>query len=216
MRKRKKMVLFICILTLCCCTGMPVSAKTKNVTKKYKSTVTKMLSPFDKYLCAPIAYGKADKKFVFNDYTKTSMILYSPVVTVSYMERVNSVKSKCLPKMKLYFGSGTKFKLKKYKGHGYNMKLQYLFQNDRGRIQYTGGEYSEMDIPKGKVTQIVQTAKGRYTVTYKEYLTNNYCGYSSVYRGTYHVYLKKASNRFGFIITNIKLTKSVDWDGWSD
>lgn len=209
MKKRKRIMLFVCILTLCCCVGMPVSAKTKDVTKKYKSTVTKMLAPFDRYLCYPIAYGKMQGKFVFDDYAKTSMMMYSPKVTVYYKESVSSAKRKCLSKMKLYFGSNAKFKLKKYRGYGYDNKLQYLFKNNNGAIEYTGGEYSDMDTPKGKVTKIVQTAKGRYKVTYKEYLTNDYYRQPSVYRGIYQIDLKKASNKLGFIITNIKLIKSA-------
>lgn len=204
MKKRKYLILLICILAMLCSAGMPASAKTKDVTKKYKSTVTKMLSPFDRYLCYPIAYQKSTEKFKFNDYAKTSMIIYSPVITASYNESVNSVKRKCAPKLKLYFGSGAKFKMKKYRGYGYNMELQYLFQNNGGRICYMGGDYSDMDTPKGKVARIVKTAKGRYKVTYKEYLTNDYYGIPAKYCGTYQIYLKKASNKFGFIITDIK------------
>lgn len=209
MKKRKGIVLLVCILALCCCMGMPVSAKKKDVTKKYKNAVTKMLSPFDRYLCYPIAYGKASGKFVFNDYTKTSMLLYSPECHVNYGESVSSAKRKCMPKLKQYFGTVTKFRMKKYKGYGYNMELQYLFHNNDGTVQYMGGDYAGMDIPRGRVTKIVRTAKKKYKVTYKEYLTNDYYGYSDAYRGTYQISLKKASNQFGFIITDIKLTESA-------
>ena len=67
-RKRKCLLLFVCILVLSLHAGASVSAKSKNVTKKYKSEVTKILAPFDRYLCYPMAYGKATGKFVFNDY----------------------------------------------------------------------------------------------------------------------------------------------------
>lgn len=213
-RKRKCLMLFVCILVLSLHAGASVSAKSKDVTKKYKSEVTKMLAPFDRYLCYPMTYGKATGKFVFNDYTKTSMIIYSPIITAYSCEKVDSVKKKCLPKMKLYFGSNAKFKLKKYRGYQVDNKLHYLFKNNNGRIVYTGGDYSPRDIPKGKVTKILQTSKNRYTVTYKEYLTNDYFGYPRQYRGTYQIYLKKASNTMGFIITNIKLISSAEWKHW--
>ena len=213
-RKRKCLLLFVCILVLSLHAGASVSAKSKDVTKKYKSEVTKMLAPFDFYLGYPIAYGKANDKFVFNDYAKTTMFMYSPATKIYYTDTVSVAKKKCLPKMKLYFGSNAKFKLKKYRGHRIDSKLQYLYKNDNGKLVYTGGQYSVMDTPKGKVTKILQTSKNRYTVTYKEYLTNDYFGYPSRYRGTYQIYLKKASNKLGFIITNIKLISSAEWKHW--
>lgn len=211
-RKRTCLLLFVCVLVLSFHMGISASAKPKDVTQKYKSKVTKMLSPFDRYLCYPMAYGKATEKFVFNNYTKTSMIIYSPIIHAYYNEKVGSVKKKCLPKMKLYFGSDAEFILKKYRSYHLDNKLQYLFKNNNGKIAYTGGEYSHMDTPKGKVSRNLQTSKNKYTVTYNEYMTNDYFGLPRMYRGTYQIYLKKASNKLGFIITDIKLIKSVAWN----
>lgn len=211
MRRSKKTVLAVCILLLCCCVELPVSAKPKDVTKKYKNTVTKMLAPFDRYLCSDISYdeGKVGS-FVFNDYAKTSMMIYSSVTTVYHNERISSVRRKCVPQMKLYFGSDAKFKLKKFIGYGgYNGALQYLIQKRNGRLWYAGGEYADMDTPKGKVTKIVRLSKKRYKVTYKEYMTNEYYGFPKRYRGTFQVYLQKAKNKFGFVIKDIKLTKTA-------
>lgn len=204
----KKIVLLLLLIVMSGCMCITVSAKSQNVTKKYKSSVTKMLRPFDLYLGYDIAYGYTSKKFVFNDYAKTSMIIYADHIHHSIFPlSVDAARKKYTSKLKLYFGNNTKFKVRKFKGYYPSyMKLEYLYQSDQGNIQYYGGDYSEYDTPKGTVTQVTKTSKNCYTANYKIYLTNDYYGTPKEYRGTYKIYLKKAKNKFGFIITNIKRT----------
>ena len=181
--------------------GITGQAKAKDVTKKYRSKVTSMLNELDGYLCYDIAFDKASTKFVFNDYTKTSIMLYRNYGYV-YNRGESYMKSRTKKDMKTFFGSSAKFKVKKYNGRSY--KLPYLFKMKNGKIIYLGGEYGD-SFPQGKVTKIVQTSSKKFTVTYKEYL--KYWFYSTtLYRGTYQINLKKANNKYGFIITNIKRT----------
>lgn len=205
---KKKCIILICmmmILSLGC--GMTTGAKSKDVTKKYRGKVADMLNNLDGYLCYDIAFDPPNGKFVFNDYAKTSMILY---INYGYFYTKGNayLKTKTKKDMKTYFGSSAKFKVKKFNGYGKSYKMQNMFQSENGTIRFVGGEYGEA-YPTGKVTKILQTSKNRFTVTYKEYLRHAYMS-GTTYCGTYKVYLKKASNKFGFVITNIRRTK-VAW-----
>jgi hypothetical protein len=205
MKKIRKVIFIVFIFVMCGCLGMTADAKSKDVTKRYKSTVTKMIRPFDNYLCYEIAYDYVSEKFIFNDYTKTSMILYSDT-GLPYNYPANKAKKRNASRMKLYFGSSAKFKLKKRSNGMFFVSLPYLYQNDNGKTIYVGGEYAEDDVPYGKVSNIISISGSQYVVKYKMYMKSRYGDYSLQYRGTYQIYLKREKNKYGFIITDIKRT----------
>ena len=133
-KKQKYICMFLLLIILSVGCEMTVAAKSKDVTKKYRSKVTKMLNALDGYLCYDIAFDKGDKKFVFNNYTKTSMILFWNYEYL-YTKGNSYLKSKTKRDMKTFFGSSAKFKVKKFKGYGKGYKLPYLFQNENGKIR---------------------------------------------------------------------------------
>ena len=81
----------------------------------------------------------------------------------------------------------------------------YLLCNKNGKIVYTGGNWGE-DSPNGVVKKIMKTGSKTYEVTYNLYFYNWMTKKNYGYMGTYKIYLKKANNKNGFIITNIKQT----------
>lgn len=201
MKNRKRIAIVMVLLILCLSGSLTAEAKSKDVTAKYRTGVTKMLNELDGYLCYDIAFfydAQQSGKFVFNDYAKTSMVCYRRLWSV-YNKSVASVKRKCLPDLKLFFGSSAKFRLRTYSSDRKNSRMPYIMQNQNGILRYLGGDYGEC-FPCGKVTKILEISSGKYVVTYKEYL--RYIDSEEAdYRGTYQIYLKKAKNRYGFIIT---------------
>ena len=69
----------------------------------------------------------------------------------------------------------------------------------------SGGNWGE-DSPNGVVKKIMKTGSKTYEVTYNLYFYNWMTKKNYGYMGTYKIYLKKANNKNGFIITNIKQT----------
>ena len=57
-----------------------------------------------------------------------------------------------------------------------------------------------------KMVKIIKTGSKTYEVTYNLYFYNWMTKKNYGYMGTYKIYLKKANNKNGFIITNIKQT----------
>lgn len=199
----KMLVLIICLILSA---SVSVEAKTVDVTWKYRTKVTSMLNELDGYLCFDIAFpneAKNSRKFVFNDYAKTSMICYRRLWKIQNMS-VSQAKKKYEKDLKLFFGDSAKFKLKKYYAKKPATEMQYMMQNKNGKVVYLHGEYGEI-FPCGKVSKIQRISSRKYVVTYKEYL-RYLTREGSKYRGTYQINLKPAKNRYGFIITNIKRT----------
>jgi hypothetical protein len=202
MKNNKKRILsLILVLVLTFSLGMPIPvyASSKDVTKKYKKQVSKVLKNFDEYL----AYGcLKGKKLKYDDYAKTTMVYLTDLWNY-YGQDVGYNKSKVIKKLKLYFGTNT-IKIKKLKD-GSVKNVSDLIQNRDGTIAYLGGYFAEGE-PVGYVKKIVQTSSKKLTVTYQIKHVNTETN-KSRNMGTYAIYLKKVNNKNGFVITNIKRTK---------
>lgn len=77
-----------------------------------------------------------------------------------------------------------------------------------GEVVYIRGDWGEY-APRGKVTKIVQKSSNKFEVNYDIYLYDSYNKKNLNYMGTYKIDLKKAQNKNGFIITDMKLIKKV-------
>ena len=108
--------------------------------------------------------------------------------------------------MKLYFNT-SKVTFKKMSKYRYSKNPAYLVYNKNNKIIYNTGDWG-MASPKGSVRKIVRTGKRTYEVTYNIYLYNSWDKVNCGLMGTYKIYLKKANNKNGFIITNMKQTVS--------
>lgn len=183
--------------------SLPLSASAatkKNVTKTYKKSVTRMLRGFDSYF--GYCCGK-NQYFKFDNYARTTMVRMR---NYSSDNRLSAVKKKLRPQLKLYFNTST-VKFKKFTKYGIPRNPSYLFCNKNGRIVYTGGDWGEV-APKGFVKKIIRTSSNRFEVTYSIYEYDDWAKKNYGHMGTYKIYLKKANNRNGFVITNIKQTAS--------
>ena len=182
--------------------SLPLSASAatkKNVTKTYKKSVTRMLRGFDSYF--GYCCGK-NQYFKFDNYARTTMVRMRNYGLSS--DKASYVKKKLRPQLKLYFNTST-VKFKKFTKYGIPRNPSYLFCNKNGRIIYTGGNWGEV-APKGFVKKIIRTSSNRYEVTYNVHFYSDYTRKTCGYMGTYKIYLKKAKNKNGFVITNIKQT----------
>lgn len=184
--------------------SLPISASAatkKDATKAYSKSVTRLLRGFDSYF--GYCCGK-NQYFKFDDYARTTMVTMRTRGLSNY--KIASAKKKLQPQLKLYFNTST-VKFKKFTNYGIPKNPSYLFCNKNGKIVYTGGNWGEV-APKGFVKKIIKTGSKTYEVTYNlhfyDWVTKKTCGYI----GTYKVYLRKASNKNGFVITNIKQTTS--------
>lgn len=203
MKKKLKKSLVI-LLTAIMIFSLPVSASAatkRNVTKTYKKSVTKMLRGFDGYF--GYCCGK-NEYFKFDDYARSTMVRMSNRTLRD--NRLSYVKKKIKPQLKLYFNTST-VKFKKFTKYEFVSNPSYLFCNKNGRIIYIGGDWGEM-APKGFVKKIIKTRSKKYEVTYNIYFYNDGTKKTCGHMGTYKIYLRKANNKNGFIITNIKQTVS--------
>lgn len=202
MKKNLKKYLVI-LLAAIMIFSLPLSASAatkKNVTKTYKKSVTRMLRGFDSYF--GYCCGK-NQYFKFDNYARTTMTYMR---NYSSDNRLSAVKKKLRPQLKLYFNTST-VKFKKFTKYEFPRNPSYLFCNKNGRIIYTGGDWGEV-APKGFVKKIIRTSSNRYEVTYSIYEYDDWAKKNYGHMGTYKIYLKKANNRNGFVITNIKQTAS--------
>ena len=203
MKKNLKKYLVI-LLAAIMIFSLPLSASAatkKNVTKTYKKSVTRMLRGFDSYF--GYCCGK-NQYFKFDNYARTTMVRMRNYGLSS--DKASYVKKKLRPQLKLYFNTST-VKFKKFTKYGIPRNPSYLFCNKNGRIVYTGGDWGEV-APKGFVKKIIRTSSNRYEVTYSIYEYDDWAKKNYGHMGTYKIYLKKANNRNGFVITNIKQTAS--------
>lgn len=203
MKKNLKKYLII-LLAAIMIFSLPLSASAatkKNVTKTYKKSVTRMLRGFDSYF--GYCCGK-NQYFKFDNYARTTMVRMRNYGLSS--DKASYVKKKLRPQLKLYFNTST-VKFKKFTKYGIPRNPSYLFCNKNGRIVYTGGDWGEV-APKGFVKKIIRTSSNRYEVTYSIYEYDDWAKKNYGHMGTYKIYLKKAKNKNGFVITNIKQTAS--------
>lgn len=203
MKKNFKKYLII-LLAAIMIFSLPLSASAatkKNVTKTYKKSVTRMLRGFDSYF--GYCCGK-NQYFKFDNYARTTMVRMRNYGLSS--DKASYVKKKLRPQLKLYFNTST-VKFKKFTKYGIPRNPSYLFCNKNGRIVYTGGDWGEV-APKGFVKKIIRTSSNRYEVTYSIYEYDDWAKKNYGHMGTYKIYLKKAKNKNGFVITNIKQTAS--------
>ena len=197
--KKKKIRVIAVLLAICLLAGSvaPVYGA-RNVTKTYKAQVGKMLRKLDSYL----GYGCGDGKvFKYDIYARTTMAYFMNPVTPKSLSEAKRLSQADL---KLYFGT-TRVKLKKFDGRYSVKNPSYLLRNQNGKVVYIGGDWGDC-YPKGRVKKIVKTGSKSYVVTYVIYMYDSYDKVYMRYMGTYKIYLKKASNQNGFIITNMKRT----------
>lgn len=207
MKKIFRQLLIITLATIMACSfWTSASAATKNVTKTYKKKISTMLDPFDTYL----GYSSIGT-FKFNDYTKTTMLIHSGVAGSMYGKSQGYAKRKLTSYMKLYFGTSN-VSIRKYSSSKkWSSDASYLWVLKSGKITYTDGDWGTV-YPVGYVSKVYQTSSNRFQVIYKIRL------YDGEYKkyvnslGTFKFYLKKSSNKNGFIITDIKRT--VKYNGF--
>lgn len=180
------------------------STANKDVTKTYKKQVTGMLKTFNGYFGYGCGKGQ---QFVFDDYARTTMIYLSNLGGI-YGKSTTYAQKKLSVQMKLYFGTNT-VKLKKFTSYAWPKNPSYLVQNSNGKITYVGGDWGEA-YPIGTVKKIEQTSSGKFVVTYRIDMYNEYEKKYYDYMGTYKIYLNKANNKNGFIISNIIRTKTMN------
>ncbi len=184
--------------------SLPLSASAatkRDVTKTYSKSVTKLLRGFDSYF--GYCCGK-NQYFKFDDYARTTMVTMKNYKL--WEKNISYVKKKIQPQLKLYFNTST-VKFTKFTKYGIPRNPSYLLCNKNGKIVYTGGNWGEV-APKGFVKKIIRTSSNRYEVTYSIYEYDDWAKKNYGHMGTYKIYLKKANNRNGFVITNIKQTAS--------
>lgn len=188
----------------CKVTCTSVSATNKDVTQKYKKQVAKMLKSFDGYFGYGCAKGR---QFKFDDYARTGMVYLSNLSKI-YGKSVAYAQNILGSKVKLYFGTST-IRLKNYTQYSFPKNPSYLVQNQGGKITYVGGDWGEA-YPVGTVNKIEQTSSDRFVVTYRINMYDDWLKKNIAYMGTYKIYLKKASNENGFIITNINRIETMN------
>ena len=175
-------------------------AESKNVTAQYKKPVSKMLKKFDLYF--GYSFGKG-MKFKYDIYTRTTMVYYKNLSSI-YGKSLDYAKNKCAADMKLYFGN-KKMKLKKFSGYTWKQPSNLIVNKDN-EICYVGGDWGE-EVPTWKIVNILKNGK-KYSVSYdmnmKDTLTNTYYRYM----GRLKITLKKAKNKNGFVITDIKRVRT--------
>lgn len=175
-------------------------AASKNVTAQYKKQVSKMLKNFDLYFGYCFGEGM---KFKYDSYTRTTMVYYNKISTI-YGKSLDYAKNECAADMKLYFGS-TKVKLKKFSGYTWKQPSDLVVNKDN-KICYVGGDWGT-GIPTGKIVKILKNGK-KYSVTYDVTQKDTWLNTYHRYMGRLKITLKKAKNKNGFIIMDIKRVKT--------
>lgn len=204
MKRWKRLVLILMVIMLLGA-GTTAQAASKDVTKQYKKQVSKMLKNFDWYLGYSFGQGI---EFKFDVYTRTTMVYYKNMYKNMLKidgKSVSYAKKKCASDMKTYFGNKT-VKLKKFSGFGNYKQPSDLIVNRDNKVKYIGGDWGEGK-PSGKVVQIKKKGT-KYEVLYDITIKSYYCGRRESeydrYLGRFRITLKRANNKYGFIITNMK------------
>lgn len=193
----------ILLLTMCLLLStVSVSAAQKDVTSKYKTSTAKFLKQFDGFL-GYSAYSTTTK-FKYDDYTKTTMLLYGHN-WVRTNDTVTYAVKKLTPKMKYYFTSG-KIRLVKFSTPQSNNPA-YIFCNKNGKVTYRGGDWG-LEYPKGYVTKVTKSGSN-YTVNYNVYIKDEISNTRGPLMAKYQITLKRSSGHFK--IKNIKQTQLNKW-----
>ena len=180
-------------LLLCFCT--PAYTKSKNVTKKYKKTVEKLLRPFDGFLYQ----AELSSNFKFDDYARTSMLM--SITKESTFTSPSQAFSRIKPSWgKTLYG---KFNPKLVNSSSYNAGIQlisetgncaFLFQVIDGKTRYLGGNPDDWRV--GKIKKIIKKNKNTFVATYNLY--EQWPDDRSVHglRSSFKVTLKKKGKTF--------------------
>ena len=158
-----------------------------------------MLKNFDSYLGYACCNGHY---FRYDEYARTTMTAMTNYKLNGHS--ITYVKKKIKPEMKLYFNT-TKMTFKKSSKYQLPQNPSYLVFNKNNKIIYIEGNWGEAS-PTGNVRKIVKTGLKTYEVTYNINLYNSWDKINCGLMGTYKIKLKKANNRNGFIITDMKQT----------
>ncbi len=198
--RRKQFGILLLAVVLLFGSALPAAAASQDMTQKYRSPVARMCRHLDSYL----GYGCAwNHVFKYDIYARTTMVYFMHNVYGKTIKQANKI---CASDMKIYFGT-TKTALKKYAGHTGARNPSYLFRNRNGKVEYVGGNWGDW-APKGRVTKVLKTGSNKYGALYDIYYYDYYEHRTISYMGTYKIYLKKARNKYGFTITNMKRTKT--------
>lgn len=204
--KRRNFITFLTVFLVSiyvCTAAVSVSATSRNVTKKYKKTVTNTLSGIGTYLEITSGTGM---DFKYDAYAKTTMACLKYGQSRIDGKTEKSVKKAVVPVLKRYFGTST-FKVRKYRQSEANRIASSYICKKGGRLMYLRGDWGLL-YPSGRVTKIIQTGSRKFVATF----TVNWYDRSYLNRpakkknciGIYKIYLQKKGNHF--TITNIKRT----------
>lgn len=200
--RRKQFGILLLAVVLLFGSALPAAAASQDVTQKYRSPVARMCRHLDSYL----GYGCGrNAVFKYDIYAKTTMV-YFMNLTYIYRKTIKQANRMCASDMKTYFGT-TKTALKKFAGYTFPRNPSYLLRNRNGKVEYIGGNWGDW-APKGRVTKVLKTGSNKYEALYDIYYYDYYEHRTLSYMGTYKIYLKKARNKYGFTITNMKRTKT--------
>ena len=201
--RRKQFGILLLAIVLLFGSALPTAAASQDVTQKYRSQVARMCRNLDDYL----GHGcSRNAVFKYDIYARTTMAYFMHYVYGKTVKQANKI---CASDMKTYFGT-TKTALKKFAGYTVPKNPSYLFRNRNGKVEYVGGNWGDW-IPRGRVTKVLKTGSNKYEAIYDIYYYDYYEHITYSYMGTYKIYLKKARNRYGFIITNMKRIKTNVW-----
>lgn len=182
--------------------ALPAAATSQDVTQKYRSQVARMCRNLDSYL----GYGCGrNAVFKYDIYARTTMVYFMHLYHV-YRKPIKQANKICASDMKIYFGT-TKTSLKKFSGRTFPRNPSYLLRNRNGKVEYIGGNWGDW-IPRGRVSKVLKTGTNKYEAVYDIYYYDYYEHITYSYMGTYKIYLKKARNKYGFTITNMKRIKT--------
>ncbi len=202
-RLSKIFVLTIMALML---TAQIASAKSVDVTAEYEKTVHETLQHFDFYLGLSCFNGK---RFKFNDYTRTGMILSSDLFSVYSGTDTITAKKQLKPLLRKYFGT-KRIKIHKYKGYYYCPDASWNWVTEDGRIRYVGGDLGPIS-PEGRVLSVRKKGKKKLIATYQLRWHNYIQNYiEDKELGLFTVTLKKKSGQY--IISKIKRTRTSNYD----
>lgn len=215
-KSRVLVILLVIVVMLFNSTTITYAATKKDVTKQKKSSVAKLLKPYDKFFEIPLGPGDNYKAVKFDDYYKTNMILYSKIYLSSqnwkkYCNKSISVSKKAFtPQIKKIFGNSAKFKIKTSNNSQWTFDYPNIFKNISGNLMYCGGDHGYVTI-YGKVRKVYKTGTNKFQVKYSVYEKQR--GTKSKPNNdidaTYSIYLTAKGN--SYVVTNIKLSEKAAW-----
>lgn len=199
MKKFKKIFAIILVITIILSNSTSSFAADRDVTNEYKIKTQKMLRNFDQYLGFCCRKGAT---FKYDIYARTTMLSIPNLLKI-HGKSTKYAKNKLSNKMKLFFGTSS-MKFKKFSGrYKWRKDPSNVIVSKNGKIEYTSGDWGTA-IPCGKIIKINQTKTKKFDAIYKVYMYDNLENIIRYEMGTYKVTMKKANNKYGFIIDKIK------------